>query len=73
MHCSPKNVVLEDHVVSQMRCRLGSGLMGEQGVESIHAHLMKLESTHQAIPYGADQIEILNGVDQIEILNGAHA
>ena len=35
--------------------------MGEQGTESIHAHLMKLESTHQAIPYGVDQIEILNG------------
>ena len=35
--------------------------MGEQGAESIHAHLMKLESTHQAIPYGVDQIEILNG------------
>ena len=39
--------------------------MGEQGAESKHAHLMKLESTHQAIPYGVDQIEIINGVDQI--------
>ena len=35
--------------------------MGEQGAESIHAHLMKLENAHQAIPYGVDQIEILNG------------
>ena len=61
MHCPPKNVLMEDHVVSQMKCRLGSGLMGEQGAESIHTHLMKLESTSQAIPYGVDQFEILNG------------
>ena len=32
--------------------------MGEQGMESIHAHLMKLERNLQAIPNGVDQIEI---------------
>ena len=39
--------------------------MGEQSAECIHAHLMKLERTHQAIPNGVDQIEIHH--------EGAHA
>lgn len=43
--------ILEDHVVPWIRrWRLGSGLMGEQGAESIHAHIMKLERVHQGIP-----------------------
>jgi len=39
--------ILEDHVVPwTRRWQLGAGLMGEQGVESIHAHLHKLESQY---------------------------
>ena len=34
----PKMHILEDHVVPWMRrWRIGAGLMGEQGAESIHA------------------------------------
>ena len=62
MHCPPKNVHYERSCsFTDEEVTTGSGLMGEQGTESIHAHLMKLERTHQAIPYGADQIEIHNG------------
>ena len=31
------------------RWHLGFGIMGEQGAESIHAHLMKLERQHEGI------------------------
>ena len=35
----PKMHILEDHVVEWMkRWKIGAGLMGEQGAESIHAH-----------------------------------
>ena len=51
----PKMHIIEDHMVPWLkRWRLGSGLMGEQGTESIHAHLMKLERTHQGIPNELD-------------------
>ena len=36
-----------------------SRLMGEQGVESIHAHLMKLERTHQGIPNELDRLKYI--------------
>ena len=43
----PKMHILEDHVVPWMRrWRLGARLMGEQGAESIHTHLHKLESQY---------------------------
>ena len=52
----PKMHIMEDHVVPLLqRWRLGSGLMGEQGAESIHAHLMKLERVHQGIPDEVDR------------------
>ena len=41
------------------RWRLGSGLMGEQGAESIHAHLMKLERIHQGIPNELDRLKYI--------------
>ncbi len=47
--------ILEDHVIPWIRrWRLASGLMGEQGAESIHAHVMKLERVHQGIPNELD-------------------
>ena len=46
----PKMHILEDHVVPWMRrWHLGSGLMGEQGVESIHAHMHRLERQYSNI------------------------
>ncbi len=47
------------------RWRLGSGLMGEQGAESIHAHIMKLERIHQGIP---DDVERLRYIMQEHML-----
>ena len=38
---------------------MGSGLMGEQGAESIHAHVMKLERTHQSIPNDLDRLKYI--------------
>ena len=31
------------------RWHLGAGMMGEQGAESIHAHMMRLDRIHQGI------------------------
>ena len=33
--------------------------MGEQGTESIHAHIMKLERTHLAIPNEVDRLKYI--------------
>ena len=41
---TPKMHLLEEHTVDWMRrWHTGCGFMGEQGAESIHAHLRKLE------------------------------
>ena len=46
----PKMHILEDHVVDWIRkWEIGSGLMGEQGAESIHAHLNLLEAQFRGI------------------------
>ena len=46
----PKMHILEDHVVPWLeRWHIGSGLMGEQGAESIHAHLQKLETQYSGV------------------------
>ena len=56
----PKMHILEDHVVPWIRrWRLGSGLMGEQGAESIHAHVTKLETVHQGIPNNLDRLKYI--------------
>ena len=56
----PKMHIMEDHVVPWMqRWKVGSGLMGEQGAESIHAHLMKLERVHQGIPNDLDRLKYI--------------
>lgn len=39
--------ILEDHVVR--RLHIGAGLMGEQGAESMHARIMKLERDYRGI------------------------
>ena len=38
------------------RHHVGAGLMGEQGAESIHAHLMRLERIHQGIARDVDRL-----------------
>ena len=56
----PKMHVLEDHVVPWIRrWGLGAGLMGEQGAESIHAHLNRLESTYSSIPNRVDRLRYI--------------
>ena len=56
----PKMHLLEDHVIPWVRrWRLGSGLMGEQGAESIHAHVMRLERVHQGIPDALQRLKYI--------------
>ena len=56
----PKMHILEDHTVPWLRrWRFGSGLMGQQGAESIHAHMMRLERIHQGIPDNVDRLKYI--------------
>ena len=46
----PKMHILEDHVIPWLqKWQVGSGIMGEQGAESIHSHLRKLEEQYNGI------------------------
>ena len=46
----PKMHIMEDHVVQWLRqWKIGAGLMGEQGAESIHAHLNRLDKQFNGI------------------------
>lgn len=47
------------------RWRIGSGLMGEQGAEAIHAHMNTLEGTHRHIP---DELERLKYIFKEQML-----
>ena len=54
----PKMHVLEDHVIPWMRrWKVGAGMMGEQGAESIHAQMMKLERVYQSMPNELDRLK----------------
>ena len=48
------------------RWKVRSGLMGEQGAESIHAHLMKLERVHQGIPNDLDRLKYVFNEQTLE-------
>ena len=49
---------LEDHVISWFnRWPIGSGMMGEQGAESIHAHLMRTEENYNSIANDLDHLK----------------
>lgn len=51
---------MEDHTIPWMkRFHLGAGLMGEQGAESIHAHLMRLERIHQGIASDVQRLKYI--------------
>lgn len=63
----PKMHVLEDHTIPWLeRWNLGAGLMGEQGAESIHAHLMRLERTYQGIPNEVDRLKYIVHMHTLE-------
>ena len=56
----PKMHILEDHVVPWMcRWKVGSGVMGEQGAECVHAHINQLERTYQGIPDDVDRLKYI--------------
>lgn len=47
----PKMHMLEEHVIPWLkRHHLGFGLLGEQGIESIHAHFNSLGHTYRSMP-----------------------
>lgn len=47
----PKMHMLEEHVVPWLKkWGVGFGLLGEQGIESIHAHFNSLGRTYRSIP-----------------------
>ena len=65
----PKMHILEDHVIPWFqRWHVGFGIMGEQGAESIHAHIMKLERTYQGI---ANDVERLKYIFKEHMLESA--
>ena len=56
----PKIHLLEDHITDWLKLyHLGAGLMGEQGAESIHAHLNRLESTYSGISNRVDGLKYI--------------
>ncbi len=65
----PKMHVLEDHVIPWMhRWKVGAGMMGKHGAESIHAHMMKLERVYQSVP---NELDRLKYIFQEQILESA--
>ena len=47
----PKMHMLEEHVVLWLKqWHVGFGLLGEQGIESIHAHFNSLNRTYKSMP-----------------------
>lgn len=64
----PKMHLLEDHMTDWLRrFHLGAGLMGEQGAESIHAHLNRLEATYSTIPNRVDRLKYIFRMYNIEV------
>ena len=54
----PNMHILEDHVIPwSQRWHMGFGITGNQGAESIHAHIMKLERTYQGIANDVERLQ----------------
>ena len=53
----PKLHILEDHVLQHWH--IGFGIMGEQGAESLHAHIKKLERQYCGV---ANELERLKHI-----------
>lgn len=52
--------VMEDHTIPWLRrFHVGAGLMGEQGAESIHARMMKLERDFRGIKDELDSLKYI--------------
>ena len=50
--------ILEDHVIPWLqRWKIGAGLMGKQGAESIHAHIARLEQQYSSIANPLERIK----------------
>lgn len=63
----PKMHLMEDHMIHWLKkYNLGAGLMGEQGAESIHAHLHRLERTYSGIPNGLQRLKYIFNMYQLE-------
>ena len=56
----PKMHILEDHVVPWARkWKIGAGLLGEQGAESIHAHINRLDRQFNGIVNPLDRLKYI--------------
>ncbi len=56
----PKMHMLETHVVDWLNeWRVGLGLMGEQGAESIHAYFNNIKASFRNIPNGVDRLRCM--------------
>ena len=67
----PKMHILEDHVIPWMRrWHMGAGLMGEQGAESIHAHLNRLETQYQGIANPLEKLKYIVMEHNVETTPG---
>ena len=63
----PKMHIMEDHVIPWLRKRrIGSGLMGEQGAESIHTHISKLEAQYSGVANPLQQLKYIFNEHNIE-------
>ena len=56
----PKMHMLEEHVLPWLRkWHVGFGLLGEQGIESIHAHFNTLGRTYRSVPEEVARLRLL--------------
>jgi len=59
--------LLEDHMVDWFKkLSVGAGIMREQGAESIHAHLNRLERTYSGIPSRLERLKYIFNMYQLE-------
>ena len=64
----PTMHLLEDHMVDWLRkYHLGAGFMGEQGAESIHAHLNRLEATYSGVQNDLDRLKYIFRMYSVEV------
>ena len=70
----PKMHILEDHVIPWMRrWHIGAGLMGEQGAESIHAHINRLENQYNGIVNHVDRLKYVVVEHNVESTPGLNS
>ena len=63
----PKMHLLEDHMVDWLRqFHMAPGIMGEQGAESVHAHLNDLVRSYATMPNKLERLKQLFSMYQVE-------